>query len=181
MEQTSLLCPVLSTTFDALCQTIFVRCFRSPAQPLLALVDYCSPLRPGDNWQEISEHVGTKSRAQCILHFIQMPIEDPFLEELEASSTVTTVTDDPLARGKAAGKGGAQNGTEAQGPMTASQLIMQASGGVEGEPLTPFADAGNPVMAQVRREGRRQEVRGCPCRGAENFSSNLELSANQRL
>lgn len=93
--------------------------------------------------------MGTKSRAQCILHFIQMPIEDPFLEELEASSTVTTVTDDPTARGKAADKGAVPNGAEAQGPMTASQLVMEASGAVEGEPLTPFADAGNPVMAQV--------------------------------
>jgi hypothetical protein len=98
-----------------------------------------------------------------------MPIEDPFLEELEASSTITTVTDDSLARGKAAEKGRAQNGTEAQGPMTASQLIMQASGGVAGEPLTPFADAGNPVMAQVRRDGSGKERRDCPCRGTENL------------
>lgn len=154
--------------FSSLSRSIdYVRCTLPNDQFLPALVDYHSPLRPGDNWQEISEHVGTKSRAQCILHFIQMPIEDPFLEELEASSTVTTVTDDPLARGKAAEMGGAQNGTEAQGPMTARQLIMQASGGVEGEPLTPFADAGNPVMAQVRREGTRKEERGCPWRGTE--------------
>lgn len=33
-----------------------------------------------ENWNEIAEHVATKTKAQCILHFLQMPIEDPFLE-----------------------------------------------------------------------------------------------------
>ncbi|KAJ4962706.1 hypothetical protein NE237_022645 [Protea cynaroides] len=34
----------------------------------------------GENWNEIAEHVATKTKAQCILHFVQMPIEDMFLE-----------------------------------------------------------------------------------------------------
>lgn len=33
-----------------------------------------------ENWNEIAEHVATKTKAQCILHFIQMPIEDSFLD-----------------------------------------------------------------------------------------------------
>lgn len=33
-----------------------------------------------DNWSEIAEHVATKTRAQCILHFVQMPIEDAFFD-----------------------------------------------------------------------------------------------------
>ncbi|KAK7312351.1 hypothetical protein VNO77_36142 [Canavalia gladiata] len=33
-----------------------------------------------ENWNEIAEHVGTKSKAQCILHFVQMPIEDAFVD-----------------------------------------------------------------------------------------------------
>ncbi|KAK8562942.1 hypothetical protein V6N12_011006 [Hibiscus sabdariffa] len=31
-----------------------------------------------ENWNEIAEHVATKTKAQCILHFVQMPIEDAF-------------------------------------------------------------------------------------------------------
>ncbi|GKA63355.1 SWI/SNF complex subunit SWI3D [Tanacetum coccineum] len=31
-----------------------------------------------ENWNEIAEHVATKTKAQCILHFVQMPIEDTF-------------------------------------------------------------------------------------------------------
>ncbi|KAI4342380.1 hypothetical protein MLD38_027017 [Melastoma candidum] len=33
-----------------------------------------------DNWSEIAEHVATKTKAQCMLHFLQMPIEDVFLD-----------------------------------------------------------------------------------------------------
>ncbi|ESW03840.1 hypothetical protein PHAVU_011G046200 [Phaseolus vulgaris] len=33
-----------------------------------------------ENWNEIAEHVGTKTKAQCISYFVQMPIEDTFAE-----------------------------------------------------------------------------------------------------
>lgn len=42
-----------------------------------------------ENWSEIAEHVATKTKAQCILHFAQMPIEDVFFDsgdEVESSS-----------------------------------------------------------------------------------------------
>lgn len=42
-----------------------------------------------ENWNEIAEHVATKTKAQCILHFVQMPIEDTFLDcddDIDASS-----------------------------------------------------------------------------------------------
>ncbi|KAI9140863.1 SWIRM domain-containing protein [Paraphysoderma sedebokerense] len=32
-----------------------------------------------DDWSAVSSHVGTKTREQCILHFLQLPIEDPYL------------------------------------------------------------------------------------------------------
>ncbi|KAI9595281.1 hypothetical protein BDF19DRAFT_441376 [Syncephalis fuscata] len=32
-----------------------------------------------DDWNRISDHVRTKTREQCILHFLQLPIEEPFL------------------------------------------------------------------------------------------------------
>ncbi|XP_021896678.1 SWI/SNF complex subunit SWI3D isoform X1 [Carica papaya] len=36
-----------------------------------------------ENWNEIAEHVATKTKAQCILHFVQMPIEDTFLDSAD--------------------------------------------------------------------------------------------------
>ena len=42
-----------------------------------------------ENWNDIAEHVGTKSKAQCILHFIRMPMEDGLLENIEVPSIPT--------------------------------------------------------------------------------------------
>ena len=64
----------------------------------------------GENWQNVAEHVGTKSQLQCITFFLSLPIEDPFLDQLE---------------GEKPGEG------------------------QEGGEINPFADTGNPVMAQV--------------------------------
>ncbi|KAK9767465.1 SWI/SNF and RSC complex subunit Ssr2, variant 2 [Basidiobolus ranarum] len=33
-----------------------------------------------EDWEKVSEHVGTRSREQCILHFLKLPIEEPYLE-----------------------------------------------------------------------------------------------------
>lgn len=43
-----------------------------------------------DNWNEIAEHVGTKSKAQCILHFVRLPMEDGILENVEVPNTSRT-------------------------------------------------------------------------------------------
>ncbi|KAG0362978.1 hypothetical protein BC939DRAFT_414631 [Gamsiella multidivaricata] len=32
-----------------------------------------------EDWSQVADHVGTRSREQCILHFLQLPIEDPYL------------------------------------------------------------------------------------------------------
>ncbi|CAO3617507.1 unnamed protein product [Mucor fragilis] len=31
-----------------------------------------------DNWEKISEHVGTRTHDECILHYLQLPLNDPF-------------------------------------------------------------------------------------------------------
>ncbi|KAL3614101.1 hypothetical protein CASFOL_042175 [Castilleja foliolosa] len=41
-----------------------------------------------DNWSEIAEHVATKTKAQCILHFVQMPIEDAFFNSDDENSDI---------------------------------------------------------------------------------------------
>lgn len=45
----------------------------------------------GDNWTEVSEFVGTKSKAQCISHFIGLSIEDRFFEDMEVPRCFTRV------------------------------------------------------------------------------------------
>ncbi|ORY86771.1 hypothetical protein BCR37DRAFT_376011 [Protomyces lactucae-debilis] len=33
-----------------------------------------------EDWSQIASHVGTRTKEQCVLRFLQMPIEDPYLE-----------------------------------------------------------------------------------------------------
>ena len=33
-----------------------------------------------DDWNKVAEHVGTRTQDECIMHFLKLPIEDPFLE-----------------------------------------------------------------------------------------------------
>ncbi|EGG13574.1 myb domain-containing protein [Cavenderia fasciculata] len=35
----------------------------------------------GDSWADVAEHVGTKTKEQCLLHFLRLPIEDSYLED----------------------------------------------------------------------------------------------------
>ncbi|XP_045819698.1 SWI/SNF complex subunit SWI3D [Trifolium pratense] len=50
-----------------------------------------------ENWNEIAEHVGTKSKAQCILHFVQMPIMDAFVDCDDDVVAGSKETADPAA------------------------------------------------------------------------------------
>ncbi|CAF3911644.1 unnamed protein product [Rotaria sp. Silwood1] len=39
-----------------------------------------------DDWNKVCEHVGTRTQDECILKFLQLPIEDPYLEGNGCSS-----------------------------------------------------------------------------------------------
>ncbi|XP_020246787.1 SWI/SNF complex subunit SWI3C isoform X2 [Asparagus officinalis] len=89
-----------------------------------------------DNWNEIAEYVGTKSKAQCILHFLRLPMEDGLLESIEVMPT----------NGQSDPKGHAHvfSDPNANGDM-AGVCTQEANSGNE----IPFANAANPVMSLV--------------------------------
>merc|ERR1711976_504026 len=39
-----------------------------------------------DGWNKVSEHVESRTQDECILHFMRLPIEDPYLEQPEHGS-----------------------------------------------------------------------------------------------
>eukprot|EP00850_Spirogloea_muscicola_P000936 SM000003S11181 [mRNA] locus=s3:1465428:1471766:- [translate_table: standard] len=96
----------------------------------------------GDSWTEVAEHVVTKTKAQCILHFIRLPIEDPFLEELE-----TTNSGAPQPISSATQPPDISSDCREDKRDKGETLVADVSS-ITSE-LTPFADAGNPIMAQV--------------------------------
>lgn len=130
-----------------------------------------------ENWNEIAEHVATKTKTQCILHFVQMPIEDTFLDSGEENAdAVQQSNNENLATKDATemteNKGNANDDQTSSSPIENSKLeevnesndhevgenivlkALKESFEVVGSVPSPierfsFAEAGNPVMALV--------------------------------
>nr|XP_008361003.2 SWI/SNF complex subunit SWI3C-like isoform X2 [Malus domestica] len=86
-----------------------------------------------ENWNEIAEYVGSKSKAQCILHFLRLPVEDGLLENIEVPGmSLSSNLSDKDGRG---GFHSSSNGSCLQDADSDSRF--------------PFANSGNPVMALV--------------------------------
>ncbi|XP_065855145.1 SWI/SNF complex subunit SWI3D isoform X2 [Euphorbia lathyris] len=123
-----------------------------------------------ENWNEIAEHVATKTKAQCILHFVQMPIEDGFFDEdgdLVAPSRETTdlpaVTDDSLVVPR--------DGTETSEDKAAAK---------EDQPHTSPVEAPKPEDAS---DGHQESVKPDSAREAiideEKLKKDSEVKAAQ--
>ncbi|PWN50400.1 hypothetical protein IE53DRAFT_379790 [Violaceomyces palustris] len=72
-----------------------------------------------DDFTQVAAHVGTRTREQCITRFIQMPIEDKFLDSVSQADL---------------------------GPL---QFARRDNPEKDGKPILPFAQADNPVMSVV--------------------------------
>lgn len=90
-----------------------------------------------ENWNDIAEHVGTKSKAQCILHFIRMPMEDGLLENIEVPSMPTLSNSLNKVDQE-------RSHSNSNGNLAGSCLP-----GLDSDSRLPFANSGNPVMSMV--------------------------------
>ncbi|KAE8714336.1 SWI/SNF complex subunit SWI3C [Hibiscus syriacus] len=90
-----------------------------------------------DNWNEIAEHVRTKSKAQCILHFLRLPMAEGQLEDMEVPSMPKSVI---VSNGDGSGRLHSSMNRRLPGPNLQD---------VDSESRLPFTNSGNPVMAMV--------------------------------
>ena len=90
---------------------------------------------------QVSDLVGTKLPHQCVLHFLQLPIEDPYLEQMELGQH---------QQGGLPGVDLPPPSASANEPPEApwAPMSFPMAGGVADGAL-PFAEASNPMMAQV--------------------------------
>jgi SWI/SNF related-matrix-associated actin-dependent regulator of chromatin subfamily C len=51
-----------------------------------------------DDWHKVCEYVGNRRQDECILHFLQLPIEDPFLNEDEKSEPTVDYQPIPFSK-----------------------------------------------------------------------------------
>lgn len=95
-----------------------------------------------ENWSEIAEHVATKTKAQCILHFLQMPIEDTFIDcdvDIDASSKENS---DP-----------AFTNNDSSVPKDAPESKEINTGASEGQPLTSPMETSNTADTSEVKDG----------------------------
>ncbi|GAB2288468.1 hypothetical protein Dimus_022800 [Dionaea muscipula] len=90
-----------------------------------------------DNWNEIADHVGTRSKAQCILHFLRLPMEDGLLENVHVPGSAMT---SKLLNEANHERSFVNSNGETAGHPTHNSL---------SECRLPFEDSGNPVMSLV--------------------------------
>ncbi|KAH7442460.1 hypothetical protein KP509_03G090000 [Ceratopteris richardii] len=109
----------------------------------------------GDNWIEVSEFVGTKSKAQCISHFIGLSIEDRFFEDMEMPHSFTAVKTKQAVNDVHEEEEVKGIDLEAKIPsgFERSETIMNSENSEdlqdEGETYVAFEGAANPVMSLV--------------------------------
>lgn len=98
---------------------------------LLEGIEICN-----QNWNQVAEHVGTKTKAQCIVHFIRLSTDETSLDNLGVPSLFMS----SLPNGDDCGRSQSKTNGESAG----SSLEIHDS-----QTRLPFANSGNPVMSQV--------------------------------
>ncbi|XP_011074832.1 SWI/SNF complex subunit SWI3C isoform X1 [Sesamum indicum] len=86
-----------------------------------------------ENWNKIAEHVGSKSKAQCILHFVRLPLDGVPLDKIDVPST--SGSSDWWSHENHERSEPNSNGLNLQGDDSESKF--------------PFLNSGNPVMHLV--------------------------------
>ncbi|KAM3308739.1 SWI/SNF complex subunit SWI3C [Capsicum chacoense] len=90
-----------------------------------------------ENWNQIAEHVGTKSKAQCILHFVRLPLDGASLDNIELP-----------------GASGPSSSSTGEDPNKSHSILNGNLAGPSTENFHPdskfpFENCGNPVMSLV--------------------------------
>nr|GME11882.1 SWI/SNF complex subunit SWI3C [Ipomoea batatas]GME11883.1 SWI/SNF complex subunit SWI3C [Ipomoea batatas]GME17984.1 SWI/SNF complex subunit SWI3C [Ipomoea batatas] len=90
-----------------------------------------------ENWIQVAEHVGSKSKAQCILHFVRLPLDGAQLENIDVPSTSSSLNF--CTREEYERPHSYLNGNNAGSSFQ----------DFDSDDKFPFAHCGNPVMALV--------------------------------
>ena len=126
-----------------------------------------------DLWVQVAAHVPTRSKVECVNHFIQLPFGDSYcLEPEEPKAAVVGAGGSPMKNaGKVVGasseEGVVRDDAVANGGVpSASPSEATADGGgdedVGGahELVSPFTDTSHPLFSQVRTQGVASVLRG---------------------
>ena len=85
-----------------------------------------------DDWNKVSEHVGSRTQDECVLHFLKLPIEDPYLEDAKDMGERRLVFSSSFVLMK----------------LSRAYVNRVVAGPLVNYPI-PFSKTGNPVMTTI--------------------------------
>jgi len=95
----------------------------------------------GKEWDEIAEHVATKTKEQCMLYFLQMPIFDSFLDGEDINETPQKITEQDSAETGTLGVPEDMDvGFNAEGKESADENTCKKANANSSETGTKIAD-----------------------------------------
>ncbi|CAN1173138.1 SWI/SNF complex subunit SWI3D [Linum perenne] len=110
-----------------------------------------------ENWSEIAEHVATKTKAQCILHFVQMPIEDSFYECNDMEDNLKESADKAAANENAPETSDAKAGPKEDQSQTSAMEISNPE--ETGEKRDISENGGEGKQGDHESESKTNEVK----------------------
>nr|NVI75841.1 moira [Cucujiformia] len=122
-----------------------------------------------DDWNKVCEHVGSRTQDECILHFLRLPIEDPYLEDPEAGGALGPLAYQPIPFSKAG------NPIMSTVAFLASIVDPRVAAAAAKSAMNEFASIKDEVPASVM-DAHLKNVEASSADGKFDPSANLALT-----
>ncbi|XP_076262537.1 SWI/SNF- related protein mor isoform X2 [Rhynchophorus ferrugineus] len=122
-----------------------------------------------DDWNKVCEHVGSRTQDECILHFLRLPIEDPYLEDPEAGGALGPLAYQPIPFSKAG------NPIMSTVAFLASIVDPRVAAAAAKSAMNEFASIKDEVPAAVM-DAHLKNVEASSAEGKYDPSANLALT-----
>ncbi|XP_030756119.1 SWI/SNF complex subunit SMARCC2-like [Sitophilus oryzae] len=122
-----------------------------------------------DDWNKVCEHVGSRTQDECILHFLRLPIEDPYLEDPEAGGALGPLAYQPIPFSKAG------NPIMSTVAFLASIVDPRVAAAAAKSAMREFATIKDEVPAAVM-DAHLKNVEAASAEGKYDPAANLALS-----
>lgn len=122
-----------------------------------------------DDWNKVCEHVGSRTQDECILHFLRLPIEDPYLEDPEAGGVLGPLAYQPIPFSKSG------NPIMSTVAFLASIVDPRVAAAAAKSAMNEFASIKEEVPAAVM-DAHLKNVEAASAEGKYDPAANLALT-----
>ncbi|CAB1350640.1 unnamed protein product [Coregonus sp. 'balchen'] len=104
-----------------------------------------------DDWNKVSEHVGSRTQDECILHFLRLPIEDPYLEDSASSLGPLAYQPVPFSQSENPVMSTVAFLASVVDPRVAAAAAKAALDAMDGENMESDSDSQQPLQADGQK------------------------------